>query len=626
MAPRNIQPYANPDASRILENNIHPHPQPQRPSPPGRSRNGCNTCRIRRVKCDEERPHCRRCQTTGRKCDGYNVLPAKQQQQQQQQQRQFHNGGPSEMRIIQHTPQVTQPTHMWMFPTVDKLLTEEEYRSLEFFHVQTAACFGARAGGCLLNAACQDPGIRLAAMALCSLQRVVLHGDNTPPHARLRGKQLALQQYNSAIRRGLKYFARTGDGSADRILSMCVLFFCFESLQGHFRAAFRHVAAGLRILAQQQLRGRPAGSTLLPPDVIQSIFAALESQMLEIDGKSPLSENNGLLAVRGGSPQQRLWTLEEANDSFRHIYNDFLRLLSFSSTLDEPHTEAQMALIMEQILARYHQVQADLDAWSLEFDFFLANIFRWADADRASLQLVRMLQLWRTMMGVLLHMPWPPAETAWDGHLDEFTTVLNLAEEILIMSPPPVESPRPSAVAAAAGKARSSPSSTSSSPAAASDELHQRLPSSVSSRETSPTTPRHASPTASSAMAYATILPRPPHSSPSCFSMSLGILPALWTVATRCRDSRVRYRAIDIIGRSKRREGVWDSDLYFRLALQIAHREEQGAGLDVGAEYTPADIPPEVRVTVDGKFEEGREAKITFMRENVKIGEEVFQW
>ncbi|UKZ58701.1 uncharacterized protein TrAtP1_000030 [Trichoderma atroviride] len=32
---------------------------------------GCTTCRIRRVKCDEARPNCRRCISTGRRCDGY---------------------------------------------------------------------------------------------------------------------------------------------------------------------------------------------------------------------------------------------------------------------------------------------------------------------------------------------------------------------------------------------------------------------------------------------------------------------------------------------------------------------------------------------------------------------------
>ncbi|KAJ5970804.1 uncharacterized protein N7479_000722 [Penicillium vulpinum] len=34
-------------------------------------KSGCITCKIRRIKCDEEKPHCRRCVSTGRKCDGY---------------------------------------------------------------------------------------------------------------------------------------------------------------------------------------------------------------------------------------------------------------------------------------------------------------------------------------------------------------------------------------------------------------------------------------------------------------------------------------------------------------------------------------------------------------------------
>ncbi|KAF5722373.1 transcriptional regulatory moc3 [Fusarium mundagurra] len=34
---------------------------------------GCITCRIRRVKCDEDKPSCHRCVSTGRKCDGYDL-------------------------------------------------------------------------------------------------------------------------------------------------------------------------------------------------------------------------------------------------------------------------------------------------------------------------------------------------------------------------------------------------------------------------------------------------------------------------------------------------------------------------------------------------------------------------
>ncbi|PWY74343.1 hypothetical protein BO70DRAFT_364317, partial [Aspergillus heteromorphus CBS 117.55] len=40
-----------------------------RSRPNARSRQGCWTCRAKKVKCDEERPQCQRCQRLGRQCD-----------------------------------------------------------------------------------------------------------------------------------------------------------------------------------------------------------------------------------------------------------------------------------------------------------------------------------------------------------------------------------------------------------------------------------------------------------------------------------------------------------------------------------------------------------------------------
>ncbi|KAF3760884.1 hypothetical protein M406DRAFT_334507 [Cryphonectria parasitica EP155] len=42
-----------------------------RPAPRKRTKTGCITCRIRRVKCDETRPSCNRCTQSKRVCDGY---------------------------------------------------------------------------------------------------------------------------------------------------------------------------------------------------------------------------------------------------------------------------------------------------------------------------------------------------------------------------------------------------------------------------------------------------------------------------------------------------------------------------------------------------------------------------
>ncbi|KAH3001521.1 hypothetical protein KXV73_001875, partial [Aspergillus fumigatus] len=58
-----------------------------------RSRRGCLTCKVRRVKCDEEKPTCCRCRSTGRKCDGY-ASPSSGTPRQS-----------SELRIVQYTSQ-----------------------------------------------------------------------------------------------------------------------------------------------------------------------------------------------------------------------------------------------------------------------------------------------------------------------------------------------------------------------------------------------------------------------------------------------------------------------------------------------------------------------------------------
>lgn len=47
-----------------------------------RSRSGCSTCRSRKVKCDDERPHCRRYIEDGRTCQAYHQQQPQQQKQQ----------------------------------------------------------------------------------------------------------------------------------------------------------------------------------------------------------------------------------------------------------------------------------------------------------------------------------------------------------------------------------------------------------------------------------------------------------------------------------------------------------------------------------------------------------------
>ena len=72
--------------------------------------------RIRRVKCDEAKPHCHRCTSTGRKCDGYST---------------------QEARHAEHAPNTPS-----LIPSVsvDPCATTLEKRTFEFFRTHTAPC------------------------------------------------------------------------------------------------------------------------------------------------------------------------------------------------------------------------------------------------------------------------------------------------------------------------------------------------------------------------------------------------------------------------------------------------------------------------------------------------------
>jgi len=92
------------------------------------------------------------------------------------------------------------------------------------------------------------------------------------------------------------------------------------------------------------------------------------------------------------------------------------------------------------------------------------------------------------------------------------------------------------------------------------------------------------------------------HIKPS-FSADLGIVPPLFVVATKCRDRALRWKAIQLLRSSPRREGMWDSELTARIAMWVADIEDTGdpeADFDIfnvvntSMRSPPADSPSSV--------------------------------
>ncbi|KAI5204343.1 hypothetical protein E4T38_04694 [Aureobasidium subglaciale] len=188
-----------------------------------RTRTGCITCSyppdeyptflirswsVRRVKCDEEHPSCRKCVSTGRKCDGYVVSRA---------------ASPSCYRDL----------------SLNLFKPGEEAGAIEFFlRVSIDQLSGNSQPEFwrrhIIQLAHQDTGTRHGLLALAHL-----HRDFTNHKTQSTRNQSALRHYNIAIQHHVTSMV---EGPQDAMqsgsfISTAIIFICVELMQGHIASA-----------------------------------------------------------------------------------------------------------------------------------------------------------------------------------------------------------------------------------------------------------------------------------------------------------------------------------------------------------------------------------------------------
>ncbi|GIJ86417.1 hypothetical protein Asppvi_005305 [Aspergillus pseudoviridinutans] len=210
-----------------------------------RVRTGCQTCRIRKVKCDEGYPACRRCLSTGRTCDGYGIW-----------------GGGSSNRLTKPSV-VAVNSALVIRPISDFLLStrtdNEEGRYLNWFKERTGSkmsgsFFSEFWSGFVLQAGMSDPAVLQSILALSSVHRQgILNDDGLKTGDE---EKVALTRYSKAINYLQPHF-RAKDRTAFRIaLIVCIVFIALELLRGHFEAARIHLQQGLNLLEGSGLSKR----------------------------------------------------------------------------------------------------------------------------------------------------------------------------------------------------------------------------------------------------------------------------------------------------------------------------------------------------------------------------------
>ena len=191
---------------------------------------GHDGCRIRRIKCDEQRPFCMKCVSTGRKCDGYMPLP--------------------------HTyytwDELLRPPK---FPTPGLPGYENvEMRGFAFYRevvvpslsLSTSTSFWMHH---VLQVAEHEPAVRYAVLAISSLYEnfdarpaIFNAFDSSWQQPKRAENQVAMQNYNAAIR---TVVASTMD--LNTILLVSVLFTCIEFLRGNAKSAILHCRYGIQV-------------------------------------------------------------------------------------------------------------------------------------------------------------------------------------------------------------------------------------------------------------------------------------------------------------------------------------------------------------------------------------------
>ncbi|KAF7879166.1 hypothetical protein EAF04_000365 [Stromatinia cepivora] len=312
---------------------------------------GCQTCKIRRVKCDEAKPSCERCVSTGRKCDGY---------------------------IRRLSPEIQSTSDIQRLPTFLPG-TVDERRGFQYFVSNTATelsgyfdtSFWERL---ILQASVVDPSLRHAIIGLGAL-----HEEFSDRRLDLATKcdaarssfGFATNQYAKAISH-LRRSLAAGEQKPLTALMSCILFVCFDSLRGHFSSAIMHLQSGLKILHNTRPRSNPQDEDLIEEN-IAPMFMRLFIQAILYIGTRETAERRAFTKVistissRENIIPREFKNLDESRRSLLQASNNLFR--GGHMWDDNLPPACQPKGVMDLCV----QSRSQLDAWKVSFENFMRS-------------------------------------------------------------------------------------------------------------------------------------------------------------------------------------------------------------------------------------------------------------
>lgn len=256
--------------------------------------------RIRRIKCDEAKPSCLKCSSTGRRCEGYTQDLADSKSDDRR-----------AVAVIQRL-------------SINIPGSTRERRGFQYFTTRTAPeltgyyetiTFWQKL---ILQASSVDSSIRHAVIAIGTLHEEFANNRwSYYAQTASKGVDFATGQYSKAIAHLRKSLVQGKQTPVTALLS-CILFVCFDSLRGHFDAALVHLKSGLKILKAVDL-----GATDVVLTQISPIFKRLSLQaILYVDTRPTLERRSLVKALADVSfREEQIPEVFESLAQARHCLN-----------------------------------------------------------------------------------------------------------------------------------------------------------------------------------------------------------------------------------------------------------------------------------------------------------------
>ncbi|OAL24121.1 hypothetical protein AYO20_10733 [Fonsecaea nubica] len=261
-------------------------------------RTGCITCKVRRKKCDEEKPFCRRCTSTGRKCDGYVSQTADQPSTSEESsplyteadaKRQKTGTGKVAIPALNNSKTQSALDKLWRPPSNVMFESDNDFFCFDFFRSRTgpefAAYFDSSVWRTYIVRACvQHPTVLAAAAAVGAVHRRFELGISREAFEYC---DIADKLYQKALRK-LSDDMASHPNAAEINMIVMKLFSIFETFQGNYDAAQVHMTNGLKGVLSGKMRTTYKNTQYRAVEVnhdsLRRLFLRLELESVRLFG------------------------------------------------------------------------------------------------------------------------------------------------------------------------------------------------------------------------------------------------------------------------------------------------------------------------------------------------------